>query len=130
MLTRLAFGFVTVFLLAGCASMSESQCKVADWGRVGHADGASGTSEELLANYTKDCAKVGVVPNAQAYRQGWDVGIKKFCTAGNGWRAGLDGHASKAEVCVGQPGHESFSRYLNAGLQVYRTKERMQKRPI
>ncbi len=125
MLTRLAFGLVTTLLLAGCASMSESQCKVADWGRVGLTDGAGGASEGRLADYTEDCSKVGVLPNAQAYRQGWDVGIKRFCTAGNGWREGLEGHSGKAQVCVGQPGHDGFSRYLNAGLQVYRTKERM-----
>jgi len=125
MLTRLTIGLVITLGLGGCASMSESQCKVADWGRVGLTDGASGAPEGRLADYTEDCGKIGVVPNAQAYRQAWDVGIQRFCTAGNGWREGLEGHAGKAQVCVGQAGHEAFSRYLNAGLQVYRTKEKM-----
>jgi hypothetical protein len=112
-------------LLAGCESMSESECKVADWGRVGLNDGAHGEPERKLADYTEDCGKTGVVPNAQAYRQGWDVGIKRFCTAANGWREGLLGHANKAQVCAAQPGVEAFTRYLNAGLQVHQTQERM-----
>lgn len=112
-------------LLAGCASMSESECQVADWGRVGLNDGARGEPERKLAAYTEDCGKTGVVPNAQAYRQGWDAGIKRFCTAANGWQEGLLGHADKAQVCAAQPGVVSFVRYLNAGLQVHQTQERM-----
>lgn len=83
-------------LFAGCKSMSESECKVADWGGVGLNDGSRGESEPGLANYTEDCGKTGVVPNAQAYRQGWDAGIKRFCTAANGWREGLEGHSNAA----------------------------------
>ena len=126
MLTRQTIVLMLVsWLLAGCASMSESECKVADWGRVGQADGVRGEPESRLAAYTEDCAKTGVTPNARAYRSGWDVGIKGFCTAANGWREGLQGHASKAQVCVGQPGYEGFTRYLNAGVQVYRTQEKI-----
>ena len=112
-------------LLAGCKSMSESECKVADWGRVGLNDGARGEPERRLASYTEDCGKTGVVPNAQAYRQGWDVGIKRYCTAANGWYEGLAGHSNAAQVCTGQPGYEGFARYLNAGMQVFRTQEKM-----
>lgn len=112
-------------LLAGCASMSESECRVADWGRVGLNDGARGEPERKLAAYTEDCGKTGVVPNARAYRQGWDAGIKRFCTAANGWQEGQLGHADKAQVCAGQPGGEAFVRYLNAGLQLHQTQERM-----
>lgn len=112
-------------LLAGCASMSESECQVADWGRVGLNDGARGEPERRLADYTEDCGKTGVVPNAQAYRQGWDAGIKRFCTAANGWQEGLKGHADKTQVCAAQPGAQEFARYLSAGLQVHQTQERM-----
>ena len=126
MLIRHAIGLLLIpVLLAGCQSMSESECKVADWGRVGFDDGARGVHERRIAAYAEDCGKIGVQPNAAAYRQGWDAGIKRFCTAASGWRAGLDGQADKEQVCLGQPGFERFSYYLNAGLQVYRTRERI-----
>lgn len=112
-------------LLGGCASMSESECKVADWGRVGRDDGARGEAESRLAAYTEDCGKVGVRPNALAYRQGWDVGIQGFCTASGGWRAGSAGENAKADRCRGRPGETQFTRYFQAGLRVHETTERM-----
>lgn len=105
--------------------MSESECRVADWGRVGLADASKGESESRLAAYTEDCGKIGVVPNAQAYRQGWDAGIVRFCTATNGWREGQQGHAGKDAVCQGQPGFAAFSHYFDAGMQVHRTRTQM-----
>lgn len=114
-------------LLAGCESMSPAECKVADWGRVGHADGTRGESDRRIADYTEDCGKVGVVPNAQLYRYGWDQGIVNFCTPTNGWREGLQGNAGKASVCQGQAGYAGFARYLDAGLQVHATQSQMQR---
>lgn len=118
----LLLGAVT---LAGCETMSVPECQVADWGRVGFADGARGESESRLAAHVESCAQAGVRPNAQAYRQGWDAGIQLFCTAPNGWREGLQGNSGRDSVCRGQSGYEVFSRYLSAGLQVYRTNEQM-----
>ena len=114
-------------LLVGCESMSPSECKVADWGRVGHADGTRGESERRIADYTEDCGKVGVIPNAQLYRYGWDQGIVNFCTPANGWREGLQGNSGKASVCKGQAGYPGFARYLDAGLQVHNTQTLMQR---
>lgn len=122
--TLLAALFAVV--LGGCESMSVSQCKVADWHRVGWTDGSRGDREQRIADYAEDCGKAGIIPNAQAYRQGWDAGIVQFCTAANGWRAGLQGHSGKAAVCQGQAGYPVFVRYLEAGLQVHRIQERMQ----
>ncbi len=117
---------VAATLLAGCASMSESECRVADWGRVGLADGSRGERESRLADYTEDCGKVGVVPDATAYRKGRDTGIASFCTATNGWREGTQGHTGKAAACLGQPGYEAFVRYLDAGMQVYRIRTQLE----
>ncbi|MBK6593047.1 MAG: DUF2799 domain-containing protein [Burkholderiales bacterium] len=118
---------VFALLLSGCESMTVSECKVADWSRVGAADGAKGESDRRIADYTEDCGKAGIVPNAKAYRRGWDVGIVQFCTAANGWREGVQGHSSKASVCQGQTGYSAFSRYLEAGLEVYRLNEKIQR---
>ena len=42
-------------LLASCESKSVSECKVADWGRVGYPDGAAGVGQSRLAAYAEDC---------------------------------------------------------------------------
>lgn len=113
--------------LSGCESMSVSECKVADWSRVGYNDGASGAPESKLADYTEDCGKAGIRPNARAYRQGWDNGIQHYCTAANGWREGVQGRSGKESVCQGQPGFRGFARYLESGLRVYRTQEQIKR---
>ncbi len=118
---------LATFALAGCESMSASECQVADWGRVGFNDGARGEAPSRLSAYTEDCGKVGVQPNPKAYRQGWDNGITRFCTAANGWREGTQGHSGKDSVCRGQYGYEAFRQNLEAGLQVYRTNEQINK---
>ncbi len=114
-------------LLMGCESMSVSECKVADWGRVGFADGSRGESDRRIAAYTEDCGKTGIVPDAQAYRYGWDQGIGNFCTPINGWREGIQGNFGKGSVCQGQAGYAGFARYLEAGLQVNNTQSQMQR---
>ncbi|GAB4216483.1 MAG: DUF2799 domain-containing protein [Rhodoferax sp.] len=111
--------------LGGCASMSESQCRVADWYRVGLDDGASGVEPGRVADYAEDCGKIGVRPDTRAYRQGWDQGIQSFCTPANGWQQGVQGRSGKDKVCVGQIGYTAFQRNLQAGLEVYRTNERI-----
>jgi hypothetical protein len=82
-------------------------------------------SENRLANYSEDCGKIGIEPDAKSYRQGWDAGIAQYCVPANGWRAGVEGHSGQASVCIGQPAYEVFSRYLQAGLQVHETQGRM-----
>ena len=116
-----------VLALTGCESMSVSECKVADWSRVGFTDGASGAPESRLADYTDDCGKTGVVPHARAYRQGWDNGIQRYCTAANGWREGIQGRNGKESACQGQPGYRGFARYFEGGLRVYRTQEQIRR---
>jgi len=121
------FLLLLTLLLAGCESMSVSECKVADWGRVGFADGNRGESERRIADYTEDCGKAGILTDARAYRYGWDQGIGNFCTPANGWREGMQGNSGKASVCQGQPGFAGFARYLEAGLLVNNTQSQMQR---
>lgn len=123
---RYAVPLLVALALAGCESMSVSECKVADWTRVGMADGATGVNVQRIADYTEDCGKAGIVPNAQAYRRGWDAGIVQFCTPANGWREGVAGNSGKASVCQGQAGYAGFSHYLDLGMQVHRMQEMLQ----
>lgn len=124
---RVLLTLAAVTLLAGCASMSESECRVADWGRVGFSDGARGDSESRVAAYAEDCGKIGITPDATAYRKGWDAGIVQFCTPINGWQAGQRGHSGKLASCQGQPGYAQFAYFFDAGMQVYRIREDMER---
>lgn len=107
--------------LSGCASMSESECKVADWLRIGQRDGAQGRPESRLADHAEACGKVGIQPDAVQYRRGWDQGVASYCTPDVGWREGLAGRSYHG-VCRGR-GEAEFLRYHRAGSEVYRVEQ-------
>ena len=73
-------------LLGGCASLSEEECRNADWGRLGHQDGAAGYPESRLAEHAEACAKIGIRPMGDIWRAGWDRGVLLYCVPSVGWR--------------------------------------------
>lgn len=102
--------------LAGCASLSESQCRDARWGEIGRADGRSGEPLSRLAEHTQACAKVGVVPDEPLWRAGREAGLVEYCTAANGREVGARG-GRYAGVCPGASDAE-FRRGLAVGRQL------------
>jgi len=113
-----AAGVLAALAVAGCASMSESECKTADWYRKGLADGTAGRSDAYLAQHHEACAKAGVTPDVAQWRRGWDEGLRSFCTPAVGWREGLAGHGYSG-VCIGR-NEAAFMQAWRAGSEVYR----------
>jgi len=116
----------TAVLLSGCAGMSETQCKGSNWQTVGHKDGAAGIGDSRLAAYTQDCSKLGITPDTEAYRRGWEEGIAVFCRPANGWRQGVEGRVGVESLCRAQPGYDRFTHNLQAGVQLYRINLQLQ----
>lgn len=85
-------------ITTGCATMSEDQCRMADWYEVGLADGRAGHSDLRLGKHAEACASVGIRPDADAWRAGRRDGLMAYCTAESGWRIGQTG-ASYHQVC-------------------------------
>jgi hypothetical protein len=103
--------------LAGCATMSADQCRVADWGVVGLRDGQGGAPLSLLDDRTKDCAKAGVQVGSVQYLQGREVGLQAYCQIGNAVRQGLSGHGYEGVCPVAIDGE--FRRRWQMGMNVY-----------
>lgn len=80
-------------LLSGCAAMSKKECQTADWRDQGMGDALAGYDRSRLADLREACAKAGVVPNEALYWDGWNQGIRRFCTPDNGARWGREGHS-------------------------------------
>ena len=85
-------------LLAGCASMSKKECLNANWESVGYHDGKRGVHYSRLDKHRDSCAEYQVVPDQGAYRNGWEQGIRLYCTADNGYRTGQAGKAH-SNIC-------------------------------
>jgi hypothetical protein len=80
-----------ILLLSSCANMNESDCLTADWKLIGFEDGSFGKNESTISQHRKECAKYGVTPDLNVYRQGHFDGSKRFCTASNGFSQGRQG---------------------------------------
>ncbi len=90
---HLLFALLIITLLSGCASMSKKECLNANWEAVGYSDGSRGVHYTQLEKHRQSCVEHQVVPDDEAYRDGWEQGIRRYCTADNGYRAGQSGRA-------------------------------------
>lgn len=109
--------------LSGCATLSEEECKTADWGRLGYQDGAAGHPESRLAEHAEACAKIGIRPLADIWRAGWDRGVRAYCVPSVGWNEGLAGRSYQG-VCRGR-GEEVFLPAYRAGADIHRLQSRL-----
>ena len=89
---------IVTLLIAGCAAMSEEECRHADWHEQGMRDALAGHRVSRMDALREACAKAGVVPDAQQYRAGWTQGIQQFCTPEHGAYWGRQGR-SYADSC-------------------------------
>ena len=92
----LVFGGLLV--LAGCATLSEDECKVADWEAIGFADGASGRSGDFILNHAKACNEFGVLPIRAPWEKGRQAGLELYCTPERAYSEGRNGRRLRA-VC-------------------------------
>ena len=97
-------------LLSGCAAMSEKECQTADWRDQGMKDALNGHDRTRLVDVREACAKAGVAPNEALYLDGWNRGIRQFCTPDNGARWGRQGR-SYSGSCPAELGTAFSDRY-------------------
>jgi hypothetical protein len=112
------FLLIALLVLSACASISEEECLSADWYSVGVEDGSKGYPMSRIGNYRKDCAEVGVAPDAGQYGQGRLVGLESFCTYKRGYADGKRGARNRA-VCPAGHLEAEFTQGYNDGYYVY-----------
>jgi hypothetical protein len=77
----------------GCATMSEDQCRVGDWGGQGLRDGSAGLPMSRLDDHAKACAKHGVAPEETPYRSAREDGLRTYCRLERGFEEGRRGRS-------------------------------------
>lgn len=90
-----AFFLLTVFTLAGCASLSPRECATADWFKLGEREGASGLPLTQLARHQAAC--VASMPDAQAYERGHAQGLARHCSPQGAFDAARRGERVAAQ---------------------------------
>jgi hypothetical protein len=123
--TRLATlaALLALGALSGCASMSQEECKLADWYTVGFEDGSRGYTADRIGQHREACAEHGVAPDLQAYQSGREAGLREYCRPTTGFRLGSGGNHYNG-VCPGDL-EASFMPAYQDGRQLYRLQSRV-----
>jgi hypothetical protein len=103
-------------MLAGCASLSEKECRNANWGEIGRQDGRGGQTLERLSDHTEACRKLGIAPDEPLWRAGRIEGLRQYCTVASGRDVGARGGFYRG-VCEG-PAEDAFRRGFEIGRQM------------
>ena len=115
------FSAVSVFcfflVLSGCATLSKTECKQANWKEIGFEDAAEGYSVTRLREHRKACSKYNVTPDLNLYRAGYHLGLKEFCRFPNGVKKGLDGYRYEGICPAGL--EDDFLAGYHKGRAVY-----------
>ncbi|MCK4743486.1 MAG: DUF2799 domain-containing protein [Sulfuriflexus sp.] len=88
MMLRSIFVLMLAFGLSGCASLSKEQCLAGNWSDIGYRDGRQGYKPESIDTHAKACAEHGVRPSREKYTQGYNKGIRTYCSPSNGRHVG------------------------------------------
>lgn len=98
---RLGALLIGALILVGCATLSERQCRAADWTRIGAADGNAGQSVQHLERHAAACGDLGIVPDRTAWLAGRARGLQSYCTAERAYQEGRRGRRL-APVCAAE----------------------------
>jgi uncharacterized protein DUF2799 len=63
----------SLLLLGGCAAMSQTACRGADWSEIGERDGLYGMPPRI-DTYADQCSRQNVEVSTADYMNGWWVG--------------------------------------------------------
>lgn len=78
---------LAVFLLHGCATLNESDCRKGNWSGIGYNDAVAGLRSNVQLNsHIKACSRYQIGSDQTAYHSGYARGLQQFCTQSSGMR--------------------------------------------
>ena len=110
-------GVLLLLALTGCATLSENECRSADWYELGEHDGFAGYPRARIEEHAEACGKIGIHPNRDAYFSGREQGVYRYCEPRHGYEVGRAGESYR-NVCSGER-ETRFLRQYRAGRQLY-----------
>lgn len=110
-------------LLAGCATLSKTECEAGDWRNLGVVDGMNGYPVSRFDRHIKACARYDIAPDKRLYLAGREEGLLSYCHLDRASRDGLRGRTNYS-VCSGELGI-SFNHVYDEARAVYRARQRV-----
>jgi len=71
------YALLACLALAGCAGMTENQCRAANWASLGERDGITGNRPRIEV-YDHQCGRYNLRAGEKDYLDGWWVGNAEF----------------------------------------------------
>ena len=113
-----------VLLMASCASVSREECVAEDWAGIGARDGAAGRVGDVqFDRHVQACARVDVTPDRASWAQGYEAGLRHYCTARVGLREGEAGRPYRG-VCPAAS-EDTFLRGHELGRSAWQQEQRI-----
>jgi len=124
-MSRLKLLVVAVFPLVftACASLSEDECKLANWEVIGYEDGNKGYGQAQIGKHRSACAKHGIAPDLATYQQGHQRGVRAFCNPSRAYSIGTRGSQYKG-MCP-KDLEPAFLKAYRAGKKVHIASQRV-----
>lgn len=115
---------LSLALVSGCSTLSEKECRTADWYHLGVRDGQQGERANLLDDHRESCKQYGISPDEHRYHSGRTEGLKQYCRLDNAFRLGMNG-TGYTGVCPMEVDAE-FRRYNAAALDVSNSRKKIE----
>jgi len=112
-----------LLLLAGCASLSESDCRSASWEDIGYRDGAKGSGPDRAQDHASACVEYGVSVDREAWKTGYERGLDVYCTPENAVEIALSG-GNYSGVCP-PDSDAAFATHWRAARPVYEQRQKV-----
>lgn len=96
--------------------MSAEECATADWRQLGYTD-ADRNGQDGFANRAESCSEKGILADGDAYRIGFEDGLRAFCQPHRGFQFALRGGSFNG-YCPGDL-DQDFRYAFSDGRRVY-----------
>lgn len=97
-------------IVPACSTVPKLNCAETNWHSLGMADGRQGKEETLAESHFNSCANSTNPMNKELYIQGRGEGLTEYCTAENGYQAGMKNEIYKS-VCSKDSETEFLAQY-------------------
>ena len=114
---------LSVLLLTGCATLTESECARSNWHSIGVQDGRAGHTPDRLEQHERACTKHGYGIDARAYDAGYREGLNSFCVPHRAFQLGRNGDAYKNQCWASA--ERTFLPAYYLGKDVYAMEEEL-----
>ena len=115
---RHALACQMVMMSTGCATLSEHQCRSADWNVIGLSDGQRGYPPARIRDHQQACVRYQIEPDVAAYESARARGITRYCTVDAGFQEGRKGRGYW-NTCPFDSGPPFVAAYRR-GYDIYR----------